>query len=57
MVREFEPRVGLYADSVEPAWDSFSFLLFLPLPSSCALSLTLSQNKQIDFKKKMRSKI
>ena len=23
-VREFEPRVGLLADSVEPAWDSLS---------------------------------
>ena len=37
-VCEIEPRVGLCADSVEPDWDSLSFLLSLPLP-------THSQNK------------
>ena len=26
-VREFEPRIGLWADSVEPAWDSVSLSL------------------------------
>ena len=35
-----EPHVGLCADGVEPAWDSFTLPLSLP-----ALSLSLSQNK------------
>ena len=30
-VREFEPHVGLCADSVEPAWDSVSLSLSLSL--------------------------
>ena len=30
MVHEFEPCIGLCADSVEPAWDSFSLSLSLP---------------------------
>ena len=29
-VCEFEPRVGLCADSVEPAWDSVSLSLSVP---------------------------
>ena len=33
-VCEFKPYVRLYADSVEPAWDSLSLALFLPLPCS-----------------------
>ena len=41
MVHEFEPRVELCADSAEPAWDSLSLHLSLPLPSLCARS----QNK------------
>ena len=41
MVCEFEPPVGLCADSVEPAGDSLSLPLSLPLP----LSLSLPQNK------------
>ena len=36
-VWEIEPRVELCADSMEPAWDSFSL--------SLSLSLSLSQNK------------
>ena len=42
-VCELEPYAGLCADSVEPAWDSFS--LPLPLSLSLQFSLSLSQNK------------
>ena len=38
---EFKPRVGLCSDSVEPAWDSVSLSLSLPLP--CLLSISLSK--------------
>ena len=38
---EFEPRMRLYTDLTEPAWDSLC-PLSLPLPSSCSLSLTVS---------------
>ena len=38
-VCEFEPYVGLCADSVEPAWDSF---VFCPSPA-CALSLKINK--------------
>ena len=31
-IRKFKPRVGLYTDSVEPAWDSLSLSLSLSLP-------------------------
>ena len=31
MVCEFEPHVGVCSDNVEPAWDSLSLLLSLPL--------------------------
>ena len=44
-VHEFEPQVGLCADSVEPAWDSLSPSLSLPRPCSSPLSLAPSQNK------------
>ena len=37
-VGEFKPYVGLYAASREPAWDSFS--VSLPLPMSASLSLS-----------------
>ncbi|VFV20187.1 Hypothetical predicted protein [Lynx pardinus] len=40
-VLEFEPRFGLYAVGVEPAWDCVSLFL-CPSP---ACSLSLSQNK------------
>ena len=33
-VHEIEPRVGLCSNSVEPAWDSRSLPLCLPLPLS-----------------------
>ena len=42
-VREFEPHVGLGADSTEPASDSLCLPLSLPLSRLCSLSL--SQNK------------
>ena len=42
MVWEFEPHIGLHADSVEPARDPVS--LSLPLPYF-SLSLSLSQSK------------
>ena len=39
----FDPHIRLCTGSVEPDWDSLSLPLSLPLPHSCALSL--SQNK------------
>ena len=33
-VQEFEPCIGLCADSAEPAWDSLSLSLSLLLPRS-----------------------
>ena len=42
----FEPRVGLCADSVEPAWDSLSLPFSLPL----LLSLSLSINKKCIYR-------
>ena len=44
-VSEFEPSVRLQAGSAEPAWDSVSPPLFLPLPDHvrahvCSLSLS-----------------
>ena len=41
-VCEFEPRVRLRAVNADPAWDSFSD----------SLSVSLSQNKRINLKKK-----
>ena len=43
-VGEFEPRVGLWADSAEPAWDSLPLPLSLPPPAT-SLSLSLRINK------------
>ena len=47
MVRGFKPRVGLCADSVEPAWDSLSpsFCTFPACARSLSLSLSLSLSK------------
>ena len=42
-VCEFKAHLGLCADNAEPAWDSLSLPLSLPLP--CSLCLSLSQNK------------
>ena len=42
-VWEFEPRIGLCADSAEPAWDSLSPSLSAPPPLTWCLSQT---NKQ-----------
>ena len=46
-VSEFKPRVGLCANSVEPAWNSLSPPLSAPPPIACplSLSLALSQNE------------
>ena len=41
---EFEPLVGLCVDRVEPAWDSLSLSVSLPLPP-CILSVSLKINK------------
>ena len=38
MAHEFEPHIGLHADSMEPAWDSLS-------PSLSDPPLSVSQNK------------
>ena len=43
MVHEFKPRVRLYTDSTEPAWDSLS--LFLSAPPALMLSLSFSLSK------------
>ena len=40
-----KPRVGLCADSVEPAWDFLSPSLFVPPLLMCAHSLSLKINK------------
>ena len=44
-VREFEPDVGICADSVEPAWDSLSPSLPLCSSPTCALSLKYNLRK------------
>ena len=41
-VYEFEPHIGLCADSVEPAWDSLSLSSSLPLPCSLSFPVSLS---------------
>ena len=38
VIREFQPHTILCADGAEPAWDSHSFCLSLPLPCSLSLS-------------------
>ena len=48
MVHEFKPHIGLYADSVEPAWYSLSLPVSLPLLHS--LSLLFFQTKLIKSK-------
>ena len=50
-IREFEPRVGLWADGSEPgACFRFCLPLSLPLPHSCSVSV--SKIKKINVKKK-----
>ena len=49
-VHEFEHRIGLYADSAEPAWDSVSLPLSLPFPHVLSFSL------KINLKKKQQQK-
>ena len=51
MVRRFEPRIRLRADSMEPARDSVSLPLSLPLPDSCFLSLSLSLSLSLKINK------
>ena len=46
VVSGFEPRVGLYADSVEPAWGSLSLPLPCSHPPVCSRSLPLSQKEK-----------
>ena len=45
MICEIEPRAGLLAHSMEPAWGSPSLSAPSPLALSLSLSLSLSQNK------------
>ena len=45
MVREFEPRIRLCADSAEPAWDSLTPSLSAPSPHALSLSVSLKINK------------
>ena len=42
-IRELEPHIRLCAESEEPAWDSRSPSLSLPLPCSLAVSLSVSK--------------
>ena len=42
-VREFEPRIGLRADSAEPAWDSLSPSLLAPPLLACSLALKTNE--------------
>ena len=44
-VRGIKPRVGLYAGSMEPAWDSLSLSLSLCHSPAPALFLSLSLSK------------
>ena len=62
-VCEFEPHIWLCADSMEPAWDSFSLSLSLspflssPPPLILFLSLSLSPSLKINkFFKKLKKK-
>ena len=50
MVCEFEPCVGLCADSMEPAWDSLSPSLSASFSFSLSLPLSLKINKHFVFK-------
>ena len=45
MVHEIETHIGLWSDSVEPAWDSLSLSLSLSAPFPHLHMLSLSQNK------------
>ena len=54
VVCEFEPCMGLWADSAEPVWDSLSVSVSVSvsLPLQCALFLSLKINKLKKKKKK-----
>ena len=47
----FKPCIRLYADIVEPAWDSLSLFLSLPLPHVFSLALSF----KINIKRKKRN--
>ena len=49
---EFESHIGLCSDSMEPAWDSLFFSLFLH-PPACVLNK--QTNKQTSFCKKIHT--
>ena len=51
LVCEIEPRVGLCADSTEPAWVSLSPSLYALLPRACKLSLSLSLSLSLKINK------
>ena len=44
-VCDFEPRIRLYAGSMEASWDSLSLALSLPFPCSRSLSLSFFLSK------------
>ena len=49
-----KPHIGLYAGSVEPAWDSLSPNLSAPPPLICSISLSLSlKTNKLKKKKKL----
>ena len=49
MVCELDPRVGLCTHSAEPAWDSLSPSLSLPLLYSLTLALSLSLSLSVSL--------
>ena len=56
MVHEIESQVVLCTDSIEPAWDSLSPSLSVPLSMhSLSLFFSLSPNESINFKRKRKS--
>ena len=48
-VHEFDPQVGLYADTVEPVSDSVSPSLSAPFPLAVYLSLKNKQTSKIEY--------
>ena len=56
MVHEFDPHVGLHADTMEPAWNSLSLSLSLLLSAPPLLSHSLSLKINENSLKKIKSK-
>ena len=50
-VHEIELHVGLCTDSVDPAWDSLSHSLSLPLPHLCTRARSLSLSLSLSLSK------